>query len=278
VSVADEQQQVEALEMELLLVALASTYGYDFREYARPSLVRRLRYALEKEELRTFSALQERVLRDRECLRRLVESLCIRTTTMFRDTDVYQAIRRDVVPLLRTYPFVRIWHAGCSTGEEVYSLCMLLEEEGLYDRCRVYATDLSVNNLERARLGIYPLHAMQEYTTAYQRAGGKEAFSRYYIADRSNAILQQSLRRNVIFAQHNLACDGMFNDFHMVLCRNVMIYFADPLRARVHALLYDSLVKFGLLSLGKKESLDSSGLQDRYEELRQGTRLYRRMR
>jgi chemotaxis protein methyltransferase CheR len=276
--VSEQQQEVETLEVELLLVAVAKTYGYDFREYARPSLLRRLQHALDKEELTTFSALQERILHDRGCLRRFVETMCIRTTSMFRDADVYQTLRRDVVPLLRTYPFIRIWHAGCSTGEEVYSLCMLLTEEGLYERCRIYATDLSINNLEHARLGIYPLHAMQEYTSAYLRAGGKEDFSRYYIADRSNAILHQDLRRNVVFAQHNLACDGVFNDFHVILCRNVIIYFSDPLRTRVHQLLYDSLVKFGLLGLGKKESVDFSGLHDRYEELRQGTRLYRRVR
>jgi chemotaxis protein methyltransferase CheR len=276
--VSQAQQEVVSLEVELLLVAVAKTYGYDFRDYAMPSLLRRLHHALEREGLPTFSALQERILRDRDCLRRFVEAMCIRTTSMFRDHDFYQTLRRDVVPLLRTYPFIRIWHAGCSTGEEVYSLCILLEEEGLYDRCRVYATDLSINNIERARLGIFPLHAMQEYTSAYQRAGGKEAFSRYYIADRSNAILHQSLRRNVVFAQHNLACDGVFNDFHVILCRNVMIYFSDSLRARVHQLLYDSLIKFGLLGLGKKESVDFSGLHDRYEELREGTRLYRRLR
>lgn len=275
---SQEQLQVQALEVELLLTAVAKTYGYDFREYAQPSLVRRLTHALEKEGLRTFSALQERVLRDHECLRRFVETLCVRTTTMFRDADVYQALRRDVVPMLRTYPFIRIWHAGCSTGEEVYSLCILLEEEGIYDRCRIYATDLSIGNLERARLGIYPLRTMQEYTTAYQRAGGREAFSGYYVADRSNAVLRHTLRRNVLFAQHNLACDGTFNDFHLVLCRNVMIYFSDPLRARVHQLLYDSLVKFGLLGLGTKESIDFSGLAECYEELRAGTRLYRRLR
>jgi chemotaxis protein methyltransferase CheR len=272
------EQDIESLEIELLLTAVARTYGYDFREYARASLLRRLRQALEKEGVKTFSALQERILRDRACLRRFVDVVCVRTTSMFRDADVYKALRRDVVPVLRTHPFVRIWHAGCSTGEEVYSLCILLEEENLYDRCRIYATDLCEYNLERARLGIYPLRTMQEYTTAYQRAGGKEAFSSYYLADRSNAVFVQSLRRNVVFSQHNLACDGVFNDFHLVLCRNVMIYFSDPLRVRVHQLLYDSLIKFGVLALGKKESVDFSSLGDRYDELRPGTRLYRRLR
>jgi chemotaxis protein methyltransferase CheR len=274
----DDAQHLELLEVELLLTAVAQRYGYDFREYARPSLLRRVRRALEREGLRSFSALQERVLRDRACFRRFLDTLCVHTTSMFRDTDFYLALRREIVPMLRTYPFARIWHAGSSTGEEVYSLAIILEEEGLYDRCRIYATDLNDTIVERARRGIYPLAAMQEYTAAYQKAGGKNAFSSYYIADRDNAVLGRELKRNVIFSAHNLSCDRAFNEFQLVLCRNVMIYFGDALRGRVHQLLHDSLASFGVLGIGKKETLQFTKVADCYRELPGGVRLYRRVR
>lgn len=272
----EEEQQLEAIEVEALLTAIATRYGYDFRGYARPSLLRRIRQALKKEALPNLSALQERLLRDRAALRRFVDRLCVHTSAMFRDPEFYLSLRRDVVPLLRTYPFIRIWHAGCAGGEEVYSLAILLEEEGLYDRCRIYATDLSETTLERARKGIFPLRAMQDYTLGYQRAGGRESFSSYYIADESNVVFRSSLTRNVVFSQHNLACDGVFNDFQLVLCRNVLIYFDDELRDRVHELLYASLTGFGILGLGKKESLEFTKVIDRYRELPANIRLYRR--
>jgi len=274
----EQTPELELLEVELLLTAVAQRYGYDFRDYARASLLRRVRRALDKEGLHTFSALQDRLLHDRSCMRRFLDTLCVHATTMFRDADFYLALRKEVIPVLRTYPFVRIWHAGCSTGEEVHSLAILLEEEGLYDRCRIYATDLSETMLERARHGIYPLRTMQEYTVAYQRAGGRTAFSSYYVADRDNAVFSRALRRNIVFSQHNLACDRMFNEFQLVLCRNVMIYFSDPLRERVHQLIHDSLASFGVLGLGKKESVQFTKVADRYRELPGAARLYRRLR
>jgi chemotaxis protein methyltransferase CheR len=187
-------------------------------------------------------------------------------------------LRQQVIPLLRTYPFIRVWHAGCSSGEEVYSLAILLQEEGLYDRCRLYATDFSDAIIERAKRGVFPLPAIREYTVAYQKAGGHEDFSRYYEADGSHAVLKHSLRRNMIFSQHNLVCDGPFNEFHLILCRNVMIYFDRGLRDHVHKLLFGSLIKFGVLNIGKRESLHTTPFENRYEEIGTDLKIYRRVR
>jgi chemotaxis protein methyltransferase CheR len=272
-----DRRDVEALEVDLLLEGMARQWGYDFRHYARPSIARRIRKVLNKLGLTTVSSLQERLLRQPAAMQDFVATVAVHTTAMFRDPDFYLALRREVIPLLRTYPFVRIWHAGCASGEEVYSLAILLEEEGIYNRCRIYATDLSDDILEKARRGIYPLPAMRDYTANYQAAGGRQDFSRYYVADQKAAILRQSLGSNVIFAQHNLASDGVFNEFHLVLCRNVGIYFDDELRLRMHHLIYESLVPLGILGLGKKESLRYTSFHDRYHELPSEVRLYRKL-
>lgn len=272
------EHQTEALEVELLLAGVAERYGYDLRGYSRASLMRRVRLAVGREGLSSVSALQAKVLHEPPAMVRFMERVAVHTTAMFRDADVYHALRRDVIPLLRTYPFIRIWHAGCSSGEEVYSLAILLHEEGLYDRCRLYATDFSDAVIERARRGIFPLPAIREYTAAYQKAGGLRDFSDYYQADASHAIMRQSLRRNLIFSEHNLVCDGVFNEFHLILCRNVMIYFDRELRERVHGVLYESLKKFGILNVGKKESLHATPFEDRFQEVGSDLKIYRRVR
>jgi chemotaxis protein methyltransferase CheR len=276
--IATSAPDVEELETELLLDAVARRYGYDFRQYAAASLKRRLHRAMQTEDVRTLSALQERLLHDPQALARFVSTLSVHVTGMFRDPGVYKAIRNRVVPTLRTWPFVRIWHAGCSTGEEVYSLAVVLHEEGLLERCRIYATDLSEDLLETARRGVYPLRAMRDYTAAYHHAGGRADFSEYYRADATHAILRDDLRRHVVFSPHNLVSDGSFNEFHLILCRNVMIYFDKDLRDRVHELLYESQVMFGVLVLGTRESLRFSPLHDSYEVLDEALRLYRRVR
>jgi chemotaxis protein methyltransferase CheR len=276
--VASFTHETEALEFDLLLAGIVGRYGYDFREYARASLMRRVRQAVLREGLTTISALQALILHDPKAMMRFIERVAVHTTSMFRDPEVYLALRRDVIPMLRTYPFIRIWHAGCSTGEEVYSMAIMLHEAGLYDRCRLYATDLSDAIVERARKGIVALPAIREHTLAYRKAGGSEDFSAYYQADSRHAVIRSFLRRNVIFSQHNLACDGAFNEFHLILCRNVMIYFGAALRDRVHALLYSSLGTFGVLGIGKKESLRFTGLEDRYQPLGRDVSLYRRLR
>ncbi|HEX3596560.1 MAG TPA: protein-glutamate O-methyltransferase CheR [Polyangiaceae bacterium] len=272
-----DSRNIEALEVELLLSGIARRYGYDFSNYARTSLTRRLRRALREEGLDTISALQDLVLHDAAAMSRVIESLSVHTTNMFRDADVYRVIRQQVVPILRTYPFVRIWHAGCSSGEEVYSLAIVIQEEGLYDRCRIYATDISDAVLERAKRGIFPLHTMREYTMNYQSAGGMRDFSSYYSADAENVVFRQALRRNMIFSQHNLVCDAAFNEFQLILCRNVVIYFDQVLRSRVHELMHASLAKLGLLVLGKRESIRFTRVEPYYQELVPNFRIYRRM-
>ncbi|HEX2656974.1 MAG TPA: protein-glutamate O-methyltransferase CheR [Polyangia bacterium] len=273
-----ERHDTEVLEVELLLSGLAERYGYDLRGYSRASLMRRVRLAARREGASTVSALQEKVLHDPAAMVRFMERVAVHTTAMFRDADVYLALRRDVIPLLRTFPFIRIWHAGCSSGEEVYSLAILLQEEGLYDRCRLYATDFSDAVVERARSGIFSLPAIREHTVAYQKAGGQRDFSEYYQAGATHAIMRQSLKRNMIFSQHNLVCDGVFNEFHLIMCRNVMIYFDRELRERVHGILFDSLRKFGILNVGKKESLHGTPFEDRFEEMGSDLKIYRRVR
>lgn len=272
-----DDDDLERLEIELLLTGIARHYGYDFRGYSPASLRRRVRHTMAGMNVRTVSELQARVLHDPVMLDRLLRQLTIHVTSMFRDGDFYRAMRKLVIPQLRTYPFVRVWHAGCSTGEEVYSMAILLEEEGLYERSRLYATDISETVLDRARRGIYPADLMRKYTEAYHRAGGTQDFSRYYVADGENAILSSSLRRNIVFSPHNLGSDSSFNEFNLILCRNVLIYFGANLRDRATQLLHDSLVRFGYLALGKKESLDPTPHVGRFEMLPGDARIYRRI-
>jgi chemotaxis protein methyltransferase CheR len=269
---------LETIELELLLEGIFRKYGYDFRSYAPSSLRRRVWNTVRAEGLQTISGLQERVLHDPACMERFLLALSVNVTAMFRDPLFYLAFREKAVPLLRTYPFIRIWHVGCSTGEEVYSMAILLQEEGLYARCRLYATDMDESVLRRAKDGIFRLEKMQEYTTNYVRAGGRRSFSEYYTAAYDHAIFNASLREHVVFAQHNLVTDGSFNEFNAILCRNVLIYFNKSLQDRVHNLLYDSLATFGVLGLGDKESMMFTPHQRDYEELEPGEKLYRKIR
>jgi chemotaxis protein methyltransferase CheR len=270
--------QLERIEIELLLEAIFRHYGFDFRSYAYASIRRRLWRRMEAAGLKTISALQERVLHEPALMEQLLLDLSINVTAMFRDPTFYLAFREKVVPLLRTYPFIRIWHAGCSTGEEVYSMAILLEEAGLYERARVYATDINEVVVQRARTGIFPLERMQEYTENYIRAGGTRSFSEYYTAKYDGALFSPALQRNVVFSQHNLVTDRSFAEFNVILCRNVLIYFDRALQTRVHGLFYESLVHLGILALGSKETLRLSEFESRYEELSGPDRIYRKVR
>jgi chemotaxis protein methyltransferase CheR len=270
---------VEQAEVEALVIAIMQRYGYDFSHYARASFLRRIRHAMAEEECPSVSALQAKLLRDPFVMRRFLAHLSVHVTAMFRDPEFYQALREHVIPWLRTYPFVRIWHAGCATGEEVYSMCVLLEEEGIYERCRIYATDLSEVILHKAKLATYPLTSVQRYTANYHRAGGNGDFSAYYTADSENALIHERLRKNVVFSLHNLASDGSFNEFHLVCCRNVMIYFDEVLRDRVLALFDQSLARGGYLALGRRETLSFTALgDDAYQEVSPGLKVYRKAR
>jgi len=269
---------LERLEIELLLEGVFRHYGFDFRSYAYASIRRRLWKRVEGEGLSTVSELAARILHDADAMERLLLDLSVNVTAMFRDPTFYKEFRERVVPLLRTYPFIRIWHAGCSTGEEVFSLAILLEEEGLYDRSRLYATDINDVVLQRARQGIFPLDRMQEYTENYLRAGGTRSFSEYYTAKYDGALFTPALTRNIVFSQHNLVTDRSFSEFHVIFCRNVLIYFDKTLQNRVHSLFYGSLVMFGVLALGSKESLKFSQSEPCYEKLSPTEKLYRKVK
>jgi chemotaxis protein methyltransferase CheR len=269
--------ELERIEIDLLLEGVYRHYGLDFRGYALASLKRRLARRMREEGVPTLSALQDKVLHDPGAMERLLVALSISVTAMFRDPSFYKAFREKVVPLLRTYPFIRLWNAGCATGEETVSLAILLEEEGLLERTRIYATDFNQGVVDRARSAEFPLARMKSYTENYLKAGGKHEFSRYYTAEGPVARFSEELMRNMVFAQHNLVSDGSFNEFHGILCRNVLIYFGNPLQQRVHALFHDSLVNFGVLGLGHKETIRFTPLEHCYEPIDSREKLYRRV-
>ena len=267
---------LEDLELDLLLEGIFQHYGYDFRGYARASIKRRMWRRMMEEDLATLSGLQERVLHDPACMERLLLDLSINVTSMFRDPSFWVALRDTVVPLLRTYPFVRIWNPGCSTGEETLSLAILLREEGLETRTRVYATDINAAVLAQAREGVFPLDRMQEFTANYLAYRGRASFSDYYSVYGDRARFDPTLVERCVFAQHNLVSDDSFNEFNLIVCRNVMIYFDRTLQERVHDLFYRSLARSGFLALGHKESIRFTSLADLYDDLDPQEKLYRR--
>src|SRR4028119_911073 len=273
-----ETHELETIEIKLLLEGIFRYYGFDFRNYALASLKRRIWNTIRSEQLTTVSALQDKLLHNPAYLDRFLLDVSVNVTAMFRDPSFYLSFRNKVVPMLRTYPFIRIWHAGCSTGEEVYSMAILLQEEGLYDRCRIYATDINEAVLQKAKAGIFPLSTMQENTSNYITAGGTGTFSDYYTARYDYAIFRPSLRENVVFAQHNLVTDSSFNHFNVIFCRNVLIYFNNALQDRVQQLFLQSMEMFGILGLGKKESIKYSAVSENYEIVDAEEKLYRRIR
>jgi len=276
---APARPDVEAIEFDLLLEGIYRQYGFDFRDYAPSSLRRRVRQRAQAEGVDTISALQERVLHDPACMERLLQDMSIHVTSLFRDPTFYLAFRVKVVPLLRTYPFVRVWNAGCSTGEEAFSMAILLAEEGLAERTRIYATDVNEHVLDTARARRLPLRKLREYEAQYVRAGGKHTLDRYLSTtpDDDHATLSPALTEGIVFAQHNLVSDRSFNEFHVVLCRNVLIYFGRRLQDDVHALLHESLVTFGVLALGRRESIRFTRFEQSYAELDAREKLYRKV-
>jgi chemotaxis protein methyltransferase CheR len=275
---ASAQLELENIELGLLLEAVYRKYGYDFRQYALASLRRRVWRRVKEERLGSITALTDQLLHDPACMARLLGDLSINVTAMFRDPGFYVSFAEHVVPQLHTYPFTRIWIAGCSTGEEVYSLAILLAEHDLYDRTRIYATDINQLAVDQARQGVYPLDRMQEYTENYIKAGGKRSFSEYYVAAYDGALFDTALGENVIWAQHNLAQEGSFNEFQVILCRNVLIYFDKALQNGVHRLFYESLTRFGTLCLGNKESMRFSAYEGSYEVVDAEAKIFRRVK
>jgi chemotaxis protein methyltransferase CheR len=268
---------LQDLEIRLLLQGVYERYGYDFRDYAFGSLRRRIRQFLRDEELTTASALQDRVLHEGGAVDRLVSALSVNVTSLFRHPGFYRAFRQRAVPILRTYPVVRVWHAGCATGEEVYSMAILLEEEGLYDRAQIYATDMNAAALRQANTGTVPVSRLREAASCYMLGGGHGSLASYYSINGTRACFDPSLRRKVVFAEHNLVTDGSFNEFNVIICRNVLIYFNRPLQERVHALLYNSLDRRGFLGLGNRETTRFTPYEDRYEVVDWADRLYRKI-
>lgn len=267
---------IERLEIELLFKALHSRYGYDFRNYAPDSARRRVLYRLQLEGLESIGALQHRVLHDEALADSLLRDLSINVTGMFRDPGFYRTLREEAAPWLARQEHIKIWHAGCASGEEVYSMAILLTEEGLYDRSQLYATDFNNAVLEKAKSGIFPLHQMRSYVQNYQSARGREDFSDYYHAHYDGVIMDAALKKNILFSHHNLTTDSSFGEMQMVVCRNVLIYFAPSLQERVFHLLYDSLCEDGLLCLGSRETLLLSSLKHHFETLSSEQRIYKK--
>ena len=264
------------IELRLLMEAIYLKYSYDFRDYTGASQKRRVLYALSQLALPNISALQERVLRDPAVFSQLLQYLTIPVSEMFRDPAYFLALREQVMPVLHTYPSLKVWIAGCSTGEEAYSMAILLREEGLLDRTQIYATDINPASLDKARQGIFPLDAIRSYTANYQRSGGRRAFSDYYTAAYDAARFDPSLCADAIFADHSLATDSVFAETHLVSCRNVLIYFNRQLQDRALGLFHESLCHRGFLGLGSKESIDFSGYANRFDTLARVERIYRK--
>jgi len=273
-----ETLENESLEIQMLLEAIHQKYGYNFKDYANAHTKRRLKHRLNISNMDNYAQMMHRVIYDEDFFNNLLLDLSINVTEMFRDPWFYKKVRQDLIPLLKTYSFIKIWHAGCSAGQEVYSMSILLEEEGMKHRSQIYATDFNELILEKARNGIYPLDVMKTYTGNYQQSGGKNDFSNYYTADYDHVIFKRSLKEKVLFSSHNLVTDGVFGEMNLILCRNVLIYFNRQLQNRVLKLFYDSLCPGGYLCLGSKESLKFSDMEDKFEAVAGREKIYKKKR
>ena len=271
---SSEKKTDDLIETELLVEAIYRKYGYDFRNYGKAHLLRRVRHRLERSKFKNVSEMIHAVIYDQNFYHQILSDLSINVTEMFRDPKFYQAVRKEVVPLLKTYPFIKIWHAGCSSGEEVYSMAILLEEEGLLDKTQIYATDFNPVILKHAKEGIYPVSNIKDYTKNYQNAGGKHSFSDYYDANYDSVKLSDRLKKNIVFADHNLVTDSVFGEMNMIVCRNVLIYFNKHLQAKVVKLFLESLTKGGYLCLGSKENIRGNKHEKSFEPIVSGEKIY----
>jgi len=263
-------------ELEEVLAVINKLYGYDFTDYSRTSMYRRVTRFMYDEGFKTFNDLKYNVINDKAVFDFFLQRITVNVTEMFRDPEFYKALKQNVIPVLATYPIIKIWHAGCSSGEEVFSTAIFLHEAGLLQRCRIYATDINPKNIEKAKKGILPLEVMKEYVSNYIKAGGEEDFASYYTANYNNAIIRRELRDNILFSQHNLVTDQVFNEFQLIFCRNVMIYFNRQLQNKVMRLFHASLSNFGYLVLGLKESVLFSDIKNKFEEVCIQEKIYRR--
>ncbi|HEX3848329.1 MAG TPA: CheR family methyltransferase [Steroidobacteraceae bacterium] len=264
------------IEFHLLIDAIYHTYHYDFRGYAQASLRRRLKTAMIRFECTTLSKLQHRVVHEAEVFPALLDFLTVQVSDMFRDAAFFASLRRDVLPMLRTYPSLKIWVAGCSAGEEAYSLAILLEEEGLLDRTLIYATDINPHTLQRAAAGVYAVDRMAGFTLNHQKAGGITSLSDYYTAAYGRAVFDKALKDHIVFSDHSLATDSVFAEVQLVSCRNVLIYFDRPLQDRALGLFRESLCRQGFLGLGAKESLRFSSHSDAFIDIARDERIFQK--
>lgn len=273
-----DENELQDLEIGLLLETIFERHGYDFRNYSRASITRRILNFLSSERLNTISEMIPRVLHDEEFFDRLFLGLSVNVTEFFRDPSFYLAFRKEVIPLLRTYPFIKIWHAGCATGQEVYSTAIILKEEGLYHRSMIYATDFNDKVIKEAEEGIYPMDHIQEYTSNYIKAGGKASFSDYYHAKYDSTIMADSLKKNILFSKHNLSTDGVFGEMQLIFCRNVLIYFNRTLQDHVLSLFSESMCSKCFLCLGRKETVRFSSVSDDFSDYVAAEGIYQKNR
>jgi chemotaxis protein methyltransferase CheR len=264
------------IEFGLLIEAIYRLYHYDFREYASASLRRRLRAAMTRFDCRTLSQLQDRVMHDPSVFRPLLDFLTVQVSEMFRDPGYFRALREQVVPMLRTYPSLKVWVAGCSSGEEAYSLAILLEEEGLLDKTILYATDINPQTLQVAAAGVYDLSRIAGFTANHHKSGARSSLSDYYTAAYGRAVFDKSLKEHIVFSDHSLATDSVFAEMQLVSCRNVLIYFNRKLQDRALGLFRDALCRQGFLGIGAKESLRFSSEADRFMDFVAGERIYQK--
>ena len=264
-------------QTEIILSDLLDTYGYDFTNYSRASLKRRIHSLISNDRFPSFAEFRFKLKNDQAYFNHFVEKVTVNVTEMFRDSPFYKTLRHDILPLLATRPLIRIWHAGCSTGEEVYSMAILLHEANLLQKSLLYATDINPAVLEKVRAGYFPMAQMKQYSENYIQSGGKKDFSSYYTAQYNSAKFEEFLGKKIVLSTHNLVSDGSFNEFQLILCRNVLIYFDKALQDRALQLFYDSLESLGYLALGAKESLKFSAVHENFKQHESREKIWRKI-
>jgi chemotaxis protein methyltransferase CheR len=263
-------------EFKNLLESIRFVYGYDFTDYSEASVIRRIDHFMGTRKITALELLGKMILKDENLFEEFIQEISVTVTEMFRDPVFYKSLRENVLKRLATYPFIKVWIAGCATGEEIYSIAILLQEEGLLNRSVIYATDINQKSLQVARNAVYPVENMKVYTANYQKSGGTKSFSEYYKAKYNSVLFDKSLKQNIVFAAHNLAVDTSFNEFQLIICRNVLIYFNQQLQNKVIDLFYESLCPFGFLGLGNKESLLFSAKRKQFEEIDHKEKIFKK--
>jgi chemotaxis protein methyltransferase CheR len=269
--------EISDQEIEIILHDVVELYGYDFTNYSRASMRRRITRLIVKDRFSSFAEFRYRVRSDKTYFKRFVEEITVNVTEMFRDPLFYKSLRETVLPMLAPLPMIRIWHAGCSTGEEVYSMAILLQEAGLLRKSLLYATDINPSVLEKVRYGVYPISQMKQYSENYILSGGKHDFSAYYTAKYDSVKFDELLAKRIVLATHNLVADRSFNEFQLILCRNVMIYFDKPFQDRVLHLFYESLEMLGYLALGSKETMKFTDISKKFKQLENKEKIWRKI-